>query len=153
MKIPFLFNVGCAYCATSPLWRTLQHDTKYLHTGHRKKTHWLYVLQYQDQFQWNREQQDNTGALASYNRWQGRASKFLAVPRGHLISDDSREETKFTREEDNYFFSLPTSIEKYIEYYKRLNLIFLRVTLYSTLLARLFFAAKACQFLCLSFIA
>ena len=119
MKIPFLFNVGCAYCATSPLWRTLQHDTKYLHTGHRKKTHWLYVLQYQDQFQWNREQQDNKGALASYNRWQGRASKFLAVPRGHLISDNSREETKFTREEDNYFFSLPTSIEKYIEYYKR----------------------------------
>ena len=119
MKIPFLFNVGCAYCATSPLWRTLQHSTKYLHTGHRKKTHWLYVLQYQDQFSFDNKQKNNEGSLESYKRWQGRARKFLAVPRGQGIGDNSREPTKFTREEEDYFFSLPTSIDKYIEYYKR----------------------------------
>ena len=41
------------------------------------------------------------------------------MPRGQGIGDNSREPTKFTREEEDYFFSLPTSIDKYIEYYKR----------------------------------
>ena len=31
----------------------------------------------------------------------------------------SRQQLKFTKQEEDYFFSLPTSIEKYIEYYKK----------------------------------
>ena len=94
--IPLLLNFGTAYSATSPLWRTLQDDTKYLHTGHRKKTHWLWILRNQD---------------SSVEK------KFLMTPESSLQA--SRQQLKFTKQEEDYFFSLPTSIEKYIEYYKK----------------------------------
>ncbi len=95
--IPLLLNFGTAYSATSPLWRTLQDDTKYLHTGHRKKTHWLWLLRNQD---------------TNVER------KFVLTPEPSA-QVSSRQHIKFTKEEENYFFSLPTSIEKYIQYYKR----------------------------------
>ena len=95
--IPLLLNFGTAYSATSPLWRTLQDDTKYLHTGHRKKSHWLWLLRNQDT---NVE------------------SKFVLTPEASA-QVSSRQHIKFTKEEEDYFFSLPTSIEKYIQYYKR----------------------------------
>mgnify|MGYP001157369808 FL=1 len=95
--IPLLLNFGTAYSATSPLWRTLQDDTKYLHTGHRKKTHWLWLLRNQD---------------TNVER------KFVLTPEPSAQAP-SRQHIKFTKEEEDYFFSLPTSIEKYIEYYKR----------------------------------
>ena len=95
--IPLLLNFGTAYSATSPLWRTLQDDTKYLHTGHRKKTHWLWLLRNQD---------------TNVER------KFVLTPEPSA-QVSSRQHIKFTKEEEDYFFSLPTSIEKYIQYYKR----------------------------------
>jgi len=95
--IPLLLNFGTAYSATSPLWRTLQDDTKYLHTGHRKKTHWLWLLRNQD---------------TNVER------KFVLTPEASA-QVSSRQHIKFTKEEEDYFFSLPTSIEKYIQYYKR----------------------------------
>ena len=95
--IPLLLNFGTAYSATSPLWRTLQDDTRYLHTGHRKKTHWLWLLRNQD---------------TNVER------KFVLTPEPSA-QVSSRQHIKFTKEEENYFFSLPTSIEKYIQYYKR----------------------------------
>ena len=95
--IPLLLNFGTAYSATSPLWRTLQDDTKYLHTGHRKKTHWLWLLRNQD---------------TNVER------KFVLTPEPSA-QVSSRQHIKFTKEEEDYFFSLPTSIEKYIQYYKK----------------------------------
>ena len=95
--IPLLLNFGTAYSATSPLWRTLQDDTRYLHTGHRKKTHWLWLLRNQD---------------TNVER------KFVLTPES-FAQASSRQHIKFTKEEEDYFFSLPTSIEKYIQYYKR----------------------------------
>ena len=95
--IPLLLNFGTAYSATSPLWRTLQDDTRYLHTGHRKKTHWLWLLRNQD---------------TNVER------KFVLTPEPSA-QVSSRQHIKFTKEEEDYFFSLPTSIEKYIQYYKR----------------------------------
>ena len=95
--IPLLLNFGTAYSATSPLWRTLQDDTRYLHTGHRKKTHWLWLLRNQD---------------TNVER------KFVLTPEPSA-QVSSRQHIKFTKEEEDYFFSIPTSIEKYIQYYKR----------------------------------
>ena len=76
--IPLLLNFGTAYSATSPLWRTLQDDTKYLHTGHRKKTHWLWILRNQD---------------SSVEK------KFLMTPESSLQA--SRQQLKFTKQEED----------------------------------------------------
>ena len=101
--IPLLLNFGTAYSATSPLWRTLQDDTKYLHTGHRKKTHWLWII---------RNQYNDSKDIAKTKK------KFLLTPE-YSVQSSSRSHIKFTKEEEDYFYSLPTSIDKYIEYYKK----------------------------------
>jgi hypothetical protein len=44
--------------------------------------------------------------------------KFVLTPEPSA-QVSSRQHIKFTKEEEDYFFSLPTSIEKYIQYYKR----------------------------------
>tara|TARA_B100001175_G_scaffold88724_1_gene74734 strand:- start:1963 stop:2658 length:696 start_codon:yes stop_codon:yes gene_type:complete len=44
--------------------------------------------------------------------------KFVLTPEASA-QVSSRQHIKFTKEEEDYFFSLPTSIEKYIQYYKR----------------------------------
>ena len=41
-------NGGVSFAATTPLWYTLQWDNKICHTGNRKKTHWLTILQFME---------------------------------------------------------------------------------------------------------
>ena len=40
-----LWNVGTHYSATNPLWLSLCHDNKYMHTGHKKEISYFYNLQ------------------------------------------------------------------------------------------------------------
>ena len=80
--IPLLFNFGTAYSATSPLWRTLQDDTKYLHTGHRKKTHWLWII---------RNQYNDSKDIAKTKK------KFLLTPE-YSVQSSAKSHIKFTKE-------------------------------------------------------
>ena len=107
-KIKLLLNVGIPYAATTPLWYTLAWDNKYCHTGHCKEPHWLDVIQFEQQEKYGKIKKDR-------RRW------FLKVPTSYKKKGKPSEiqRTSFTSEEEQYFFSLPTSIEKYIEYFKK----------------------------------
>ena len=107
-KIKLLLNVGIPYAATTPLWYTLAWDNKYCHTGNCKEPHWLDVIQFEQQEKYGKIKKDR-------RRW------FLKVPTSYKKKGKPSEiqRTSFTSEEEQYFFSLPTSIEKYIEYFKK----------------------------------
>ena len=113
-KIKLLLGAGIPYAATTPLWYTLQWDNKYCHTGHRKEPHWLDVIQKQQELKYN-------PGWKKGNRLKDRRRKFVIAPVAYLKPEKPAEiqRTSFTSEEEEYFFSLPTSIDKYIEYYKK----------------------------------
>lgn len=108
-KTPLLLQAGVSYAATTPLWYTLMLDHKYYHSGHRKEMQWLPLLDYK-----------RRGKERSY---QKRAKIFVNNPQAYKKKNKPQElqtAPDFSLAEEEYFFSLPTSIEKYIEYYELL---------------------------------
>ncbi len=87
-KIKFLMNVGTHFSATNPLWFSLSHDNKYVHTGHKKEMRFLLSLQ------------DNIVTKVQINPNKIKVKMFP-----HLFSSHPNE----------YFTN---TIEDYINYYK-----------------------------------
>ena len=113
-KIKHLLGAGVPYSATTPLWYTLQWDHKYCHTGHKKETQWLDIIQKQQERKYNLKYDRGI-------RLMDRSKKFQKTPEFYLEHKKPWwiMRTQFSRQEEDYFFTLPTTIEKYIEYYKK----------------------------------
>ena len=115
-KIKLLLGAGVPYAATTPLWYTLTWDHKYCHTGHKKEPQWLDIIQRQEEKKYNLKYDQG-------HRFIDRSKKFSETPAFYYKSRFKKPwwiiRTAFSREEEDYFFTLPTSIEKYIEYYKK----------------------------------
>ena len=113
-KIKLLLGAGVPYSATTPLWYTLQWDHKYCHTGHKKETQWLDIIQKQQERKYNLKYDRGI-------RLMDRSKKFQKTPEFYLEHKKPWwiMRTQFSRQEEDYFFTLPTTIEKYIEYYKK----------------------------------
>jgi len=113
-KIKLLLGAGVPYCATTPLWYTLTWDHKYCHTGHKKEPQWLDVIQKQQEQKYNEKY--DLGV-----RLQDRRPKFTRIPYFYLGHKKPWwiQRTKFNRQEEDSYFSLPTTLEQYIDYYKK----------------------------------
>ena len=115
-KIKLLLGAGVPYAATTPLWYTLTWDHKYCHTGHKKEIQWLDIIQKQEEKKYN-----NKYDLG--HRFIDRSTKFTDTPDFYYKNKHKKPwwimRTAFSKEEEDYFFTLPTSIEKYIEYYAK----------------------------------
>ena len=116
-KIKLLWNIGTNYSATTPFWYTLSLNHKFCHTGHRKELHWLDILESQEF--WATKVK---GRPRYYKYFCNRLRGFVKSPLAYLKTDKPSKLQNarcFTKEEEEYFFSYPTSIEKYIDYRKR----------------------------------
>ena len=117
-KIKLLLGAGVPYAATTPLWYTLALDNKYCHTGHRKEPQWLDIIQKQEEQKYISPEKYEKGY-----RFTDRSRRFPDTPSVYYRSRHKKPwwimRTAFSREEEDYFFTLPTSIDKYIEYYKQ----------------------------------
>ena len=115
-KIKLLLGAGVHYAATTPLWYTLALDNKYCHTGHRKEPQWLDIIQKQEEQKYISPEKYEQGY-----RFVDRSRRFTETPNFYYRSRHKKPwwimRTAFSREEEDYFFTLPTSIDKYIEYY------------------------------------
>ena len=113
-KIKLLLGAGVPYCATTPLWYTLTWDHKYCHTGHKKEPQWLDVIQKQQEQKYNEKYDRGV-------RLQDRRPKFTRIPYFYLGHKKPWwiQRTKFNRQEEDSYFSLPTTLEQYIDYYKK----------------------------------
>tara|TARA_Y100001970_G_scaffold65878_1_gene84212 strand:- start:1625 stop:2518 length:894 start_codon:yes stop_codon:yes gene_type:complete len=113
-KIKLLLGAGVPYSATTPLWYTLTWDHKYCHTGHKKEPQWLDIIQKQQEQKYNLKYDRGI-------RFKDRRSKFTRIPYFYL--GDKKpwwiQRTKFNRQEEDSYFSLPTTLEQYIDYYKK----------------------------------
>ena len=116
-KIPLLLNTGVSFAATTPLWYTLQWDNKICHTGNRKKTHWLTILQFMEAEKYGINQYVDINGRTWY-QW---AKKHETTPFEKPSSSKPAhlQKSTFTLEEEIELYSLPTSIDKYIEYFRR----------------------------------
>ena len=116
-KIKLLWNIGTNYSATTPFWYTLSLNHKFCHTGHRKELHWLDILEAQEF--WTTKVK---GRPRYYKYFCKRLKGFKKSPLAYLKTNKPSKLQNarcFTKEEEEYFFSYPTSIEKYIDYRKR----------------------------------
>ena len=113
-KIKLLLGAGVPYSATTPLWYTLTWDHKYCHTGHKKEPQWLDIIQKQQEQKYN-EKYDRGVRLID------RRPKFTRIPYFYLGHKKPWwiQRTKFNRQEEDSYFSLPTTLEQYIDYYKK----------------------------------
>ena len=116
-KIPLLLNTGVSFAATTPLWYTLQWDNKICHTGNRKKTHWLTILQFMEAEKYGINQYVDINGR-TWHQW---AKKHETTPFEKPSSSKPAhlQKSTFTLEEEIELYSLPTSIDKYIEYFRR----------------------------------
>ena len=116
-KIPLLLNTGVSFAATTPLWYTLQWDNKICHTGNRKKTHWLTILQFMEAEKYGINQYVDINGR-TWHQW---AKKHEVTPFEKPSSSKPAhlQKSTFTLEEEIELYSLPTSIDKYIEYFRR----------------------------------
>ena len=116
-KIPLLLNTGVSFAATTPLWYTLQWDNKICHTGNRKKTHWLTILQFMEAEKYGINQYVDINGR-TWHQW---AKKHEVTPFEKPSSSKPAhlQKSTFTLEEEIELYSLPTSIDKYIEYFTR----------------------------------
>ena len=116
-KIRLLLNTGVSFAATTPLWYTLQWDNKICHTGHRKKTHWLTILQFMEAEKYGINQYVDINGR-TWHQW---AKKHETTPFEKPSSSKPAhlQKSTFTLEEEIELYSLPTSIDKYIEYFRR----------------------------------
>ena len=116
-KIPLLLNTGVSFAATTPLWYTLQWDNKICHTGNRKKTHWLTILQFMKAEKYGINQYVDINGR-TWHQW---AKKHETTPFEKPSSSKPAhlQKSTFTLEEEIELYSLPTSIDKYIEYFRR----------------------------------
>jgi len=113
-KIKLLLGAGVPYSATTPLWYTLTWDHKYCHTGHKKEPQWLDIIQKQQEQKYNLRYDRGI-------RFKDRRSKFTRIPYFYLGHKKPWwiQRTKFNRQEEDSYFSLPTTLEQYIDYYKK----------------------------------
>ena len=104
-KIKLLLCAGTNYSATSPLFYTLCQDNRYCHPGHRKEWHYLHIMQ--------------SNGEEEYKKFHGTPNDEIIGKPPNLLKDSKWVKDKWTKEEEDYYFSRPLTIEKYVSYYKK----------------------------------
>ncbi len=116
-----MISLGTGWSATTPLWYTLQADNQYLHVGIAKEGEYLPVIAEKpaDRLKKRLAQRKRFKAYGE-TRWIG-AFKFSNRKFNHNGRIPEVEKDLFlTQEEIDDYTSLPLSLEKYINHYKRL---------------------------------
>ena len=99
-KIKLLLCAGPNYSATSPLFYTLCQDNRYCHPGHRKEWHYLHIMQ--------------SNGAEEYKKFHGTPNDEIRGKPPNLLKDSKWVKDKWTKEEEDYYFSRPLTIEKYV---------------------------------------
>ena len=121
MKPKFVISTGVGWSATTPLWYTLQVDNQYLHVGIAKESEYLPVIEKKPAQRLKHRliqrnifkkygEPDSSGVFRFSNRKYNHKGRIPEVDRNLFLS----------QEEIDTFISRPFSLEKYINYYKRL---------------------------------
>ena len=121
MKPTFVISAGTGWSATTPLWYTLQAANQYLHAGLVKEGEYLPIIaetpaQRLKKRLIQRQRFKAYGEPTSAGVFKFSNRKYNN--KGRIPEVD--EDLFLTQEEIDTFISRPFSLEKYINYYKRL---------------------------------